>query len=371
MLKKTMCLMLVIFFLSPVAHAAGQPGVTAKGAILIEADSGDVLYAQNPDARLPMASTTKIMTALLVLEKAQEENIHVTVTKEMVAVEGTSMGLLPGDSLSLTDLATGMLLASGNDAANTGALAVAGTLEEFARLMNKKAAELGMKNSHFVTPSGLDADGHYSTARDMAILAQTALKNQKFAEIAALKSKRIEMENNRILSVYNHNKLLSVYEGATGVKTGFTKKSGRCLVSSAQRNGVTMIAVTLSGADDWNAHMSMLNFGFSRIMRHNGTVELSASYVVPLVGGTEEGITVRPTKFDGALLKKGSTSKLEYFIHLPKFVYAPVTKDQVIGEIICMLDGQEVGRLDLLALEDSIYKEVEKQKGFFSRLFGR
>ncbi len=370
MLKRTLCVILVIILLSPVVYAQGRPSVSAKGAVLMEAGSGEVLYAVNPDAKLPMASTTKIMTALLVLEKAEEENIHVTVTKEMVAVEGTSMGLLPGDIISLTELAAGMLLASGNDAANTGAIAMAGSLDKFAELMNEKAQELGMKNSHFVTPSGLDADEHYSTARDMAILTRAALNNEKFREIAALKSKRVELDNNRVLSVSNHNKLLSRYEGCTGVKTGFTKKSGRCLVSSAVRNGVTMIAVTLSASDDWNAHESMLDYGFSQMMSHNGTAEMSATYTLPIVGGMMDTVAVRPTKFDGAILKKGSDSEFEYCIHLPRFLYAPVMKNQVVGEIVCLLDGQEVGRLDLLTVEDCPYVETEKKPGFFERLFG-
>ena len=379
MLKKAFIFFLVILLIlpslpGPSADAAGRPGITARGAILVAADSGEVLYEQNPDLRLPMASTTKIMTALLALEKAREENRVVRVTETMVAVEGTSMGLLPDDRITLVDLAAGMLLASGNDAANTAAISIAGSVEAFSEEMNRKARELGMKNSHFVTPSGLDAEAHYSTARDMATLTREALRDYRFAEICGMKSRKIRMESNRTLSVYNHNKLLRMYEGCIGVKTGFTKKSGRCLASAAERNGVTLIAVTLNAADDWNAHMSLFDYGFSRMMRHNGTAEMANLYRVPLVGGTAEEIRVFPTKFGGTLLKKGSAADFTYEVQLPRFVYAPLEEGRVVGEVVCKLNGNEVGRLDLLSAEDYAYKEEEnageKKPGFFARLFG-
>ena len=379
MLKKAFIFLLAILLISPCfpvpsADAAGRPGITARGAILVAADSGEVLYEQNPDLRLPMASTTKIMTALLALEEAREENRVVRVTETMVAVEGTSMGLLPDDRITLVDLAAGMLLASGNDAANTAAISIAGSVEAFSEEMNRKARELGMKNSHFVTPSGLDAEAHYSTARDMATLTREALRDYRFAEICGMKSRKIRMESNRTLSVYNHNKLLRMYEGCIGVKTGFTKKSGRCLASAAERNGVTLIAVTLNAADDWNAHMSLFDYGFSRMMRHNGTAEMANLYRVPLVGGTAEEIRVFPTKFGGTLLKKGSAADFTYEVQLPRFVYAPLEEGRVVGEVVCKLNGNEVGRLDLLSAEDYAYKEEEnageKKPGFFARLFG-
>ena len=379
MLKKAFYFSLVILLMSPCfpglsVCAEGRPNVSAKGAILMAADSGEILYEQNPDLQLPMASTTKIMTALLALERAEEGNTVVRVTKTMVAVEGTSMGLLPDDRLTLADLAAGMLLASGNDAANAAAIALAGSVEGFSEKMNQKAGELGMVNSHFVTPSGLDAESHYSTARDMATLTRAALQDYRFAEICGLRSRKIELKNDRVLSVYNHNKLLHMYEGCIGVKTGFTKKSGRCLVSAAQRNGVTLIAVTLSAADDWNAHMSLFDYGFSRMMSHNGTAEMAEAYRVPLVGGAEEEIRVLPTKFSGALLKKGSRADFTYEVQLPRFVYAPLEEDQVVGQVVCKLNGEEVDRLDLLSAAEYAYRETgnaeKKKTGFFARLFG-
>ena len=241
-----------------VAHAEEKlPSVSAKSAILINADTGAVLYAKNEKERLPMASTTKIMTALIALETAALDDRCVTITDEMVRVEGSSMGLQAGDQLSLTSLAAGMLVVSGNDAANSVAIAISGSKEDFAEKMNRRAKDIGMNDTHFVTPSGLDDEAHYSTAYDMALLATIALANPDFAEIVKEKKYTIPYispEQSRRFS--NHNRLLSMYEGCIGVKTGFTKKSGRCLVSAAERDGIRLVAVTLNAPDDWNDHQT-------------------------------------------------------------------------------------------------------------------
>ncbi|HQD73306.1 MAG TPA: serine hydrolase, partial [Clostridiales bacterium] len=215
--------------LAVITSSFNASSISAKAAVLMCADTGEVLFSLNKDLRLPMASTTKIMTALIALEDPSPMR-EIKVTKEMVAVEGTSMGLLPDDTISLYTLAAGMLLESGNDAANVTAYAIAGGLNEFAKLMNKKAKELGLKNTNFVTPSGLDADKHYSTAYDLALLGAAAIKNPLFKEICSQKSMKVEFGNPPYPRwLYNHNRLLSSYEGTIGIKTGYTKKSGRCL----------------------------------------------------------------------------------------------------------------------------------------------
>ena len=275
MCKKSLCAILagvVSFFLSvsaaPAAFAEGGPQVSAQAAIVIHADSGKVLYEKNADEQRSMASTTKIMTALIALETAAADDPVVTITDEMVRVEGSSMGLQPGDQLTLKSLAAGMLIVSGNDAANSAAIAISGSTEAFAEKMNQRAQELGMEHTHFVTPSGLDDDAHYSTARDMATLAAAAMKNPDFAAIVGQKAMNISfITPDQTRRYTNHNKLLNLYEGCTGVKTGFTKKSGRCLVSAAERDGIRLIAVTLNAPDDWNDHMALLNDGFSKLLR--------------------------------------------------------------------------------------------------------
>ena len=230
----------------PSVSAAELPQVSAQSAVVLHMDSGEILYEKNAREQRAMASTTKIMTALLTLEAAALENPEVEITQEMVLVEGSSMGLRAGDRLTLRDLAAGMLLASGNDAANAAAIAVGGSVEKFVARMNQRAGELDLSDTHFETPSGLDGENHYSTALDMAKLGIAAMSNPDFAEIAGSQSMQVRfLSPEKTVTYQNHNKLLGRYEGCTGVKTGFTKKAGRCLVSAAERDGVRLVAVTL------------------------------------------------------------------------------------------------------------------------------
>ena len=307
------------------AHAAVD--VSAKSAIVLDGASHAVIYEKNAYQKLSMASTTKIMTGLIL---AEQENLEreITVTAEMVAVEGSSMGLLPGDTVSLYGLLCGLMLASGNDAANTAALTVSGSIPAFAELMNKKAAEIGMKNTNFVTPSGLDDENHYSTAYDMALLAAAALENPIFAEVVSSKNKTVSYGNPPYQRrIVNHNKMLSLYDGAVGVKTGFTKKSGRCLVSAAACADSTVIAVTLNDPDDWNDHIKMLDYGISRSARF-----VTDKYSVPLVGGKSKNAEAICRRPDFEKLY-GNADGLRYSVSLPKFLYADAEKGDVIGSL--------------------------------------
>lgn len=230
-----------------VAVMAGDLEVNAEAAVVMDADSGRLLYAQNPDKRLANASTTKIMTALLTLEQPDQDR-YFTVDSDAIQVEGTTMGLQPGDSVTLHQLAAGMLLPSGNDAANAAAVEIAGSEEAFVRLMNQRAAELGLENTQYRNPSGLDAEGHYSSARDLATLAAHALENEDFADIVSKQEIRMAFGNppyNR--SLYTTNKLLERYPYAIGVKTGYTDDAGLCLVTAAEKDGTRLIIVTLNG----------------------------------------------------------------------------------------------------------------------------
>ena len=239
------------------------PQVSAHAAVLYDPVTGTVLFEKNSREILPMASTTKIMTALLAFE-SDLVDAPVTVTEEMTAVEGSSMGLKPGDVLPLRELARGMMMASGNDGANAVALFLGETAEGFAEMMNARAAEIGMKQTCFVTPSGLDAEGHGSTAYDMALLAAEAMRCPAFSETVGQYSLLVDfLEPEKRVRYDNHNRLLHMYEGCSGIKTGFTKKAGRCLVSSAERDGVALICVTLNAPDDWNDHTVLYDYGFS------------------------------------------------------------------------------------------------------------
>ena len=359
--------------LCPVARAAG-PEVSAQSAVVLTADTGAVLFEKDGHTPRPVASTTKIMTALLALEAAQEQGDPlVDITQEMVTVEGSSMGLQAGDSISLTGLAAGMLLASGNDAANAAALYLDGSLESFAARMNQRAAALGMEDTHFVTPSGLDGEdaqglAHLSTAYDMALLARAALEDQAFRQLCSSPSLAVAFaEPVKRVTYTNHNKLLTQYPGCVGVKTGFTKEAGRCLVSAAERDGALLIAVTLNAPNDWEDHTALLDYGFSQVEPYQlagGDVRLT----VPVVGSPVEAVSLRGSNGGEVTLPLGQGAQVERVVRVPKFLYAPVEAGEQVGEICWYLEGQLLGSAPLTAAGAAPLQE--KAPSLWERLFG-
>lgn len=339
-----------------VSAESEEPEVSARSAVVYCAENETVLFAKNAEERRSMASTTKIMTALLTLEAAAAENRPVTITKEMVQVEGSSMGLRAGDVIRLRELAVGMLTVSGNDAANAAAIAVGGSTENFAALMNSRAAELNMSGTSFVTPSGLDEDDHYTTALDMAKLGAAAIRNEDFLAICRESSVNASFEvPQKTVTLTNHNRLLNLYDGCIGIKTGFTKKSGRCLVSAAERDGITLIAVTLSAPDDWNDHIAMLDYGFAQVEQY---VPAQQEFSVPVVGGTAENVTVTLREQEPLLLMKGQT--VTETISLPPFVYAPVKAGDTLGSMTYAVDGETKRTLPLTASTDVPAEEKQE-----------
>ena len=365
--KRIVCfaVLLAAVFWPAGASAATEPKISAKSAVVVNADNGRVLYAKSEHERLAIASTTKVMTSLLTLEAAGADNKIVTVTPEMIRVEGSSMGLRAGDRLTLRDLAAGMLMVSGNDAANSAALSVGGTVEKFASMMNAKAAALGMKDTHFVTPSGLDNDAHYSTAYDMALLTCAALRNGDFSKIVCQQSMQIHFISPDVTHYYgNHNRLLRLYKYCTGVKTGFTKKSGRCLISSAEKDGVRLVAVTLNDPDDWDDHENLLDYGFACLTCR--ALDDSAYRVsIPIVGGVQENLKVVGTSGENVVI--GSEDQMKRTVELPRFVYAPVQSGQVLGRVRYTCAGKTVAQTELVAGED--VPAAPKQKAWFQILW--
>lgn len=349
-MKKVISILLIIGVVVPFFGSrafAEDISVSAVSAVVIEAETGTVLFSKNPDERRAMASTTKIMTAILTIE-AGDLDRRFTVDPYAIMIEGTSMGLREGDIVSRRDLLYGILLPSGNDAANAAAVSVAGSVSAFADKMNEKAAELGLTNTHFVTPSGLDAAGHYTTARDLANLTAYAMKNALFREIVSCKLKTLEFGNPPYKrTLYNSNKMLSRYEGAIGVKTGFTDNARRCLVSAAQRDGVTLIAVTLNAGDDWNDHTRMLNNGFSQVSAY--PIETGCSATVSVAGtGKSVGVYANEATLS---LKPEQRQKLERRVLLPGMVYGEVNRGDELGSLEFFLDGRLVKSVPLYAAE--------------------
>lgn len=267
MKKALVCLLsFLLVFSCAVFRANASPeaslSLSAESAVLIDANSGNVLYSKNHTERMEMASTTKIMTALVAAESFDSKKT-VRVSPEAVGVEGSSVYLYEGEQITMEELLYSLLLQSANDAATAIAIAVAGSVEEFADMMNARASEMGLDNTHFTNPHGLSDNEHYTTAYDLAIIASHALKNETVREIVSTYKKTIPIDSRcNPRTLVNHNKMLRLYDGAIGVKTGFTKRAGRCLVSAAERDGLTLIAVTLNAPDDWRDHTQMLDFGF-------------------------------------------------------------------------------------------------------------
>lgn len=355
-----------------VAVMAGDLEVNAEAAVVMDADSGRLLYAQNPDKRLANASTTKIMTALLTLEQPDQDR-YFTVDSDAIQVEGTTMGLQPGDSVTLHQLVAGMLLPSGNDAANAAAVEIAGSEEAFVRLMNQRAAELGLENTQYRNPSGLDAEGHYSSARDLATLAAHALENEDFADIVSKQEIRMAFGNppyNR--SLYTTNKLLERYPYAIGVKTGYTDDAGLCLVTAAEKDGTRLIIVTLNGKDDVNTHMRLYEHFFPLLAR----VDLSGfteGLSVPVTGGTRDSVAAVPAAEPEAALLEREYDELTREVELSQFVYAPVEAGQVLGKIR-LLSGDKVVWQSALVADSDVPALTRERQGileFIGSLLGQ
>ncbi len=360
-LRRSLILVLALLLVTPFGIYAegGSVGVSAASACLMEAESGVVLYEKDADTRRPMASTTKIMTALVAIEENDLTRM-VAVPKEAVGVEGSSVYLVANERLTMEQLLYALMLESANDAATAIAVLTAGSVEEFAILMNRKAADLGLADTAFENPHGLDGEGHYTTARDLAKLTAYALKDETFRRIASTYKQTIPLNGDQGTRVLvNHNRLLRSYEGCLGVKTGFTKRSGRCLVTAAEREGVTLVAVTLNASNDWNDHKRMLDHGFASLERV--TLLDDGGYVgsVPMVGGAEDCLHYVAEGPVAVTLPKEEREIRVVFEHF-RFYYAPVTEGDVIGRMVWYDGGREIASTPLIAAE-TVEKRQEKK----------
>ena len=335
--------------------------VSAQRCIVVDGQTGRVLYEKNADQRGLIASTTKIMTALIVCEQCNVLD-RMRIPKEAVGIEGSSMYLQEGEVLTVQELLYGLMLRSGNDAAVALAIYCGGTVEGFAELMNDKARLLGMTNSHFENPNGLDSPGHYSTARDLAILTAYAMENPIFSKTVSTKTVTI---GNRVLK--NHNKLLWQVEGADGVKTGFTKAAGRILVSSACRDGRRLICVTMNDPDDWKDHAFLLEDGFSRFTPRKIIDEGQELGTVEIIGGDGGKVTLIAAEEFSYPLAEGE--RISVLLSGPGFAYAPVVQGEDAGFAHICLDGKPVGKVRMV-YHETIEREKEPERSFWEKLFG-
>ena len=323
--------------------ARAELAVSAKATILMHADSGRVLYEKNADEHMLIASTPKIMPAIVVLEHCELDDL-VEVDSRSAGIEGSSMYLKAGESYTVEDLLYGLLLVSGNDAASALALHVADSMEEFAELMNAKAAELGMTESSFKNAHGLDEEGHYSTARDMAKLAAYCMGNEDFARIAGTVSHTVGEQ-----TLVNHNRLLREYDGCLGLKTGYTMAAGRTLVTCAERDGARYVCVTLNDPDDWDDHKALYDWAFANYSFAE-VIPAGLSYEVPLISGAE---MTAPAETEGAayaLIQNGESYDME--LELPAFAFAPISEGERAGRAVACSDGQEIASVRIVYSED-------------------
>ena len=323
----------------------------------MEASSGRLLTNLNGDAKLPIASLTKIMTAITVIENIDVNSI-VEIGKESVGIEGSSMYLKEGQKYTVLELLYGLMLASGNDAAIALANFTGGSVENFSSMMNETARKLGLKNSHFVNPSGLDAEGHYSSALDLATLTAYALKNPVFSEIVSTKQKTIGTQ-----VFVNHNRLLREIEGCIGVKTGYTKRCGRCLVSAVERNGVTLICVTLNCSNDWSTHKAQYDVAFSRCERVVLVKDKEFYRHISVYGGYDAGIYCE--EISGVIVD-GETDFIKC-VYAPNYLFPNKKSRDQVGRMVVYQNDRIIAQGPVYLDRDlQLYRE-EKSK--FRKLF--
>lgn len=355
----------IIMLPAPICSAEGLAGISAKSYILVEKNTGEIIFEKDPYVKLPMASTTKIMTTLLCLESGDLDTPFV-VDSEAIKTEGSSMGLVEGDIVTKRALCIGMLLPSGNDAANAVAVHLGGTFEGFAKMMNQRAAKIGMTRTCFVTPSGLEAEGHGSSAYDMALLAGEAMKNEDFAGICSKQTMKLSFGNppyDRWLK--NTNKLLGSCDGVNGVKTGFTDEAGRCLVSSCERNGISLICVTLNDPNDYADHKALYDKGFSMMEKY--TVSASGC-TVNVVGGEKDTLRLAADTSVSFGVRKSDIPETEQELNIKHFLYAPVEKDTYAGTVNYYCRGRYVGSSLLYTAEGTDIKKTEKKQNLFQKI---
>ena len=320
------------------ARAEDRPAVSAQSAIMMH-DSGEVLYEKAADEPRLIASTTKLMTALVVLEHcALDEEVEIPAA--CCGLEGSSVYLSPGQRCTVRELLLGLLLASANDAAAALACHVAGDEAGFALLMNEQARALGMDRSAFVNPHGLDAEGHYATARDLARLMLRCMEEPGFRELCTQQSAQVGDQ-----TVYNHNKLLSRCPGCVGGKTGYTRAAGRCLVSCVEREGELLVCVTLSDPDDWDDHTRLYDWAYAHYARRLLADE-SLCFQIPVLSGEDKLVTVRPQRSCTRFLPR--EAEVELTAELPRFCFAPVTGGGEAGRLLVHWDDLILDEIPLL-----------------------
>lgn len=371
--KRFLLVLVIVFIMANLLYnpsaLARELAPNARSAVLIDVASGRILYGKQIDLRLPMASTTKIMTAIIAVEKG---NLKDTVIASFRAQNtgGSSIYLQAGERLTLEELLYGLMLQSGNDAAVAIAEHVGGSVEGFVDMMNYKAMEIGAYNTSFANPHGLDAWNHYTTARDLATITAYALRNETFSKIVSTKLKKIPWwgrDYDRVLK--NKNKLLWRLEGCDGVKTGFTSKAGRCLVTSATRDGWQLVSVVLNCGPMWQESTNLLEYGFSTYKPFTYYDRGQFVKTVAVLNGKKERVRIVTDRLVRVPLTEEEAQRVKVVEKWVDFLEAPVKKGQKAGEIRVELDGKILMKANLVAQEDikekNMFKSIKRIIGGF------
>lgn len=341
----------------PVTAQGETIDISAKSAILIDADSGKVIYEMNCDEKSPPASITKIMSLILVMEAIENGQFTydtvLSCSETAASLGGSQIWLEPGEQMSVHDLLKAVAVVSANDATVLLAEAVAGSEESFVNMMNEKAGRLGMTNTHFSNSTGLDAEGHYSSAYDVALMSAELLKHKKITEYTTIWMDSLRGGESELVST---NKLVRFYEGCTGLKTGTTADAGYCLSASATRDGLSLVAVVMgadTSANRFSGAQKLLNYGFAHFCRVEVSPEIGENVTVRVKKGTVRNIKVKTGEKFYAIIKKNEKDKITTVPVLPEEIAAPVKKGDKVGEVIVLLDDQEIGRVDITACDDA------------------
>lgn len=358
--KKIILYLLILstFLLSMMAllaYADTEVTAGARASALYNPDTKTFLYQSNANERLPMASTTKIVTALIAIETLDLDEV-IQIPKEAVGIEGSSLYLKENEELTIKNLVYGVLLQSANDAAAALALHISGSIADFAELMTQRVTKIGAYDTNFKNPHGLDDKEHYTTAHDLSLIAAEAMSNETFKQISGTYKYSFNIgENTRC--VVNHNKLLKNYDGCIGVKTGFTKKSGRCLVSAAERDGITLIAVTLDDPDDWKDHKNLLNYGFDSLEAINLNNLVTIPQTLPSISADFSRLSIK-LKNDTIVKQKNET--IECYIDLPSYIVNDISTGDKVGSVTVRI-GNHLENVDIIATCDLKIKKNSRR----------
>lgn len=366
-LTSILCALILLFSsvigLSAAAVMPLEPSHSAKAAVIVDS-LGRCLYAQNEQEKLPVASTTKIMTALVALEKS-DSSLTVTVHPDAVGVEGSSAYLVKNEKIKLRDLLYALMLQSANDAATAIAIEVGGNVDRFVDMMNQKAVDLGLESTHFTNPHGLYDPDHYSSALDMAKIMFEALRSDDFVNIVATKKYTSKSENGIERTFVNHNRLLWTLDSCIGGKTGYTQKAGRCLVSATKFGDIIFVVVTLSDGNDWVDHATFHNYARS-LYQTRMLADVGAEFgSISIIGGKTDSVILVSKEPLSVTVPTGSVVRV--VTECRRFEFAPLSSSSSIGSAVAFCDGVEICRVELFPSFDVTAEESENE-GLFLRL---